>query len=226
MPTFFGITPSLMLPSVAFIIFLLPFFVSAQIPLSPFGNSGVICPQTDGVPYSVDGFPGTPFKVMPFTDAFANPPEAIPSLRVCRPDGHCMISYDLSVYQTQKRPFDNAIPACKAFPWTWFKAYNGSIPGPTIRAPVGHESFVRFKNLINTRTGYFKETFDPCIAANNRSGRPISIHFHGSASLAPFDGWAKDVTCHGEIKDYVYPNNRAGTGWYHDHALHITAGNA
>jgi FtsP/CotA-like multicopper oxidase with cupredoxin domain len=208
------------------ILLLTSTFVFAQIPTSPFGNLTEICPQVDGVPYSVGGFPGTPYRIIPFTDSFVNPSNAVPSLRVCRPDGHCMLSYDMDVYQVQKRPFDNAIPPCKAFPGTWFLSYNGSIPGPTVRVPVGHESLVRFKNVINTRTGFFKETFDPCISAYNRSGRPISIHFHGSASLAPFDGWAEDMTCHGEVKDYVYPNNRAGTGWYHDHALHITAGNA
>jgi FtsP/CotA-like multicopper oxidase with cupredoxin domain len=30
----------------------------------------------------------------------------------------------------------------------------------------------------------------------------------------------------GETKDYVYPNQRASTSWYHDHALHITLDNA
>ena len=52
------------------------------------------------------------------------------------------------------------------------------------------------------------------------------MHLHGSASLAPYDGWAEDETCLGETKDYVFPNNRPVTGCYHDHALHITARNA
>lgn len=200
--------------------------VRGQIPASPFGNPAVICPQTDGVGYSVDGFPGTPYKVTPFVDQFQNPPVAQYKQKVCRDDGHCMFSYDFNVIQTQKRPFDNVIPECKALPGTWFLSYDGSIPGPTVRVPVGHESLIRFKNLINTVNGYFKQSYKPCLAVNGRSGRPISVHFHGSASLAPFDGWAEDITCYGEVKDYVYPNNRAGTGWYHDHALHLTADNA
>ncbi len=125
----------------------------------------------------------------------------------------------------QSRSFDNSITGCKAHPGTWYLSYNGSVPGPTIRNPVGHESLVRFKNQINTVTGYFKGSYNPCLPVNGRSGRPISVHFHGSASLAPFDGWAEDETCFGEIKDYVYPNSRPATGWYHDHALHITADN-
>jgi FtsP/CotA-like multicopper oxidase with cupredoxin domain len=30
----------------------------------------------------------------------------------------------------------------------------------------------------------------------------------------------------GETKEYIYPNQRASTSWYHDHALHITLENA
>ena len=196
------------------------------IPASPFGDPALICTQTEGIGYSVGGFPSSPYKVTPFVDEFKNPPVTVPKHKACRADGHCMFSYDLNINQLQARPFDNSMPGCKSHPPTWFLAYGGSVPGPTIRVPVGHESLVRFKNSINTVTGYFKESYNPCLAVNGRSGRPISVHFHGSASLAPYDGWAEDETCFGEIKDYVYPNNRAGTGWYHDHALHITADNA
>jgi len=212
--------------SLLFLLTLLSFLevIICQIPVSPFGKPVDICPQKDGVGYSVGGFPGTPYKVVPFSDNFTNPPLAQPKVKVCRADGHCMISFDIVITQIQKRAFDNAIAGCKTQPATWFLSYNGSLPGPTIRIPVGHESLVRFKNMINYATGFFKGSFSPCIG--NRKGRPISVHFHGSASLAPFDGWAEDETCYGEVKDYVYPNNRAGPGWYHDHALHITADNA
>jgi FtsP/CotA-like multicopper oxidase with cupredoxin domain len=200
--------------------------VFAQVPPSPFEDPNTVCPSADGTTVSVGGFTSSPFKITPFVDTFVNPPRAIPKDRVCRGDGHCLFSYDITIFATQKRPFDNGIPGCKSLPATWFMTYNGSVPGPTIRVPSGHESLVRFKNLINANTGYFKGSFDPCLPVNNRNGRPISVHFHGSASLAPFDGWAEDETCYGEVKDYVYPNNRPNTGWYHDHALHITADNA
>jgi FtsP/CotA-like multicopper oxidase with cupredoxin domain len=203
--------------------------ISAQnlsIPSSPFGNQVEICPQINGVPYNVGGFPGTPYKIVPFMDTFKNPVVATPTQKACRVDGHCMLSFDLNINQVKLRPFDNSIAGCKVHDGTWFLSYNGSIPGPTIRVAAGHESLVRFKNQINTVSGYFKQSYNPCLAVNNRTGRPISVHFHGSASLAPYDGWAEDETCFGEIKDYVYPNNRPVTGWYHDHALHITADNA
>jgi len=64
------------------------------IPGSPFGDPALICPQTDGIGYSVGGFPGTPYKVIPFVDAFKNPPVAVPKHKACRADGHCMLSYD------------------------------------------------------------------------------------------------------------------------------------
>jgi FtsP/CotA-like multicopper oxidase with cupredoxin domain len=198
----------------------------SQVPVSPFGKPAVICTSTDGIGYKVNGFPSTPYKITPFVDTFQNPPVAVPYNKVCRSDGHCILTYDINIMSVQKRVFDNTITACKKRTGTWFLSYNGTIPGPTIRVPVGHESLVRFKNSINTVTSYFKDSFSPCLANNNRTGRPISVHNHGSASLAPFDGWAEDETCFNEVKDYVYPNNRPVTGWYHDHALHITADNA
>ena len=81
---------------------------------------------------------------------------------------------------------------------------------------------VRFNNKLPA-TGFYAGTFAPC--TGTRTGRPFSVHFHGSAPLAPFDGWADDETC-SETKDYIYPNNRPNSGWYHDHALHVTTDNA
>jgi len=200
--------------------------VYAQVPVSPFGAATDICVSTEGTRVNVGGFVSSPYKIIPFMDTFKNPQVLLPKEKACRVDGHCMFAYDMVVNQVQARPFDNAIESCKQHPATWFLSYNGQVPGPTIRTPVGHETLVRFKNIINANTGYFKGSYNPCLPNNGRIGRPISVHYHGSASLAPYDGWAEDATCFGEVKDYVYPNNRAGTGWYHDHALHITADNA
>ena len=199
--------------------------IQGQVPFAPKSPlvNDIIC--NTRMP-NVNGFPGSPFKIIPFTETFVNPSFAKEKDTVCRSDGHCIKSFEINVVPAQKRPFDKTIPECKNFPGTWFLTYNGSIPGPTIKMPTGHESIVRFKNSINVATSFFKDTFDPCLPNNGRSGRPFSVHYHGSASLAPYDGWAEDETCFNEIKDYVYPNNRPNTGWYHDHALHITADNA
>jgi hypothetical protein len=46
------------------------------------------------------------------------------------------------------------------------------------------------------------------------------------ASLPAFDGWADQYFCYEETKDYVLPNNRHATQYYHDHAVGITSENA
>jgi spore coat protein A, manganese oxidase len=48
---------------------------------------------------------------------------------------------------------------------------------------------------------------------------------HGMASLPPYDGYAEDLIKPNHYKDYIYPNNRASTLWYHDHAVHNTSRN-
>jgi len=197
--------------------------IRAQIPKSPFGDPTKICVNTDGTSVRVDGFRSTPFKIEPFVDTFVNPPILPSKFKTCRDDNHCIYSYELDILDIQLRPFDKAIPRCKALSGTWMIGYNGMVPGPTIINPSGHESLVRFNNKVGK---FFKDQFHPCLPNNKRSGRPFSVHLHGSASLAPFDGWAEDEICSNETKDYVYPNNRPTTGWYHDHALRLTADNA
>lgn len=194
----------------------------AQIPNSPFGKVSDICNNVNGRAYEVDGFTGTPYVITPFKDNYKHPSILAPKYKTCRGDKHCIFSYEIDVYDTQLRPFDNVINSCKNHPATWFLTYNGQIPGPTIFVPSGHETLLRFNNKIGK---YFTQSFSPC-NTRTRRGRPISIHLHGSASLAPYDGWAEDETCSGETKDYIYPNNRPVTAWYHDHALHLTAKNA
>jgi len=196
--------------------------INTKVPQSPFGIQKDIC--FNGFKLSVNGYPGTPFEVIPFQDVFKNPTDAIPSTRSCRSDGHCIIGYNFDVYEKQIPAFNNAIPSCKKFSPTWFLTYGGTIPGPTITHSAGHESFVRYNNKI---AGLFFPTvgLSPC-NTNGRKGRPISVHFHGAAAVSPFDGWADDETCTGETKDYVYPNEDPKTGWHHDHAVHITMENA
>ncbi len=82
-------------------------------------------------------------------------------------------------------------------------SYNGLTPGPTIIQRKDRQSVVRF--------------------INNSIGTPTSTHLHGMASLPQYDGYAEDLIYPGQYKDYIYPNNRAATLWYHDHAIHKTA---
>lgn len=82
--------------------------------------------------------------------------------------------------------------------------YEGIFPGPTIRQKKDRRSVMRFINRSNTST---------------------VTHLHGMASLAEYDGWATDPVPPGFYKDYIYPNNRAASIWYHDHLVHQTARN-
>ena len=194
---------------------------NGQIPRSPFGDPSEICPQGNNINYQVDEYVGTPFILTPFRETFVNPPVLPPSLKQCRADGHCIFSYTIDVIDATLRPFDRTITACAKKPPTKFLTYNKQVPGPTFLVPAGHESIIRFNNKMGA---LLPENFTPCVG--NRSGRPFSVHHHGSASIAPYDGWAEDETCFGETKEYVYPNSRPASNWYHDHALHITAENA
>ena len=203
---------------------LLSAFVLAEyVPPSPHRNARCFNPANN-VSVFANEYPSSNAVMFPFTEKFRTPSFAKPSLKSCRPDGHCVIGYQMDVYEKQLRIFDATIPKCKDYDATWFLTYNGTVPGPTLFATVGHESLVRFNNKMNCT--YFKGTYTPCNEEGRFGGRPFSVHHHGSASLAPYDGWAEDETCPGESKDYIIPNNRPTTAWYHDHALHITRDNA
>ena len=103
---------------------------------------------------------------------------------------------------------------------------------------------VRFHNEVNVNQpgmpygveerpwGIGKELHNMCAERKSRTGNPnpgsgraLTVHHHGMSSLAPFDGWAEDVHCYQEHKDYVLPGNRASMFWFHDHALGTTSEN-
>lgn len=90
------------------------------------------------------------------------------------------------------------LPGLKTEIW----GYNGITPGPTIRQFRGRQSVVRFINKLSEE---------------------MSIHLHGMASLPQYDGYAEDLMKPDYYKDYIYPNNRASTLWYHDHAVGKTS---
>lgn len=95
--------------------------------------------------------------------------------------------------------------------------YNGQFPGPTIRqqggkrSAGGRQSVVRFINELG----------------QDEQGDPISTvtHLHGMASLPQYDGFAEDAIPPNYFKDYIYPNDRAATIWYHDHMIDKTSRN-
>ena len=94
----------------------------------------------------------------------------------------------------------NILPGLTTEVW----AYNGTTPGSTIRQRQNRQSVVRFINNLDI---------------------PTSVHLHGMSSLPQYDGYPEDLISPGYYKDYIYPNNRAATLWYHDHAVMNTARN-
>ncbi len=131
-------------------------------------------------------------------------------------------------YESGERPLDcyeitmkkaqvEIIPGLKTEIWS----YNGTLPGPVIRQKGGfrdedrgRDSLVRLINQLGTSTEEGTE-----IPINT------TVHLHGMASLPQYDGYAEDLICPGQFKDYFYPNDRAATIWYHDHTIDRTSRN-
>ena len=80
-------------------------------------------------------------------------------------------------------------------------AYNGSIPGPVLRARQGQRMRVRFRN---------------------DAGLPASVHWHGLLLPNDMDGVAgvtQPAVGDGGEYSYEFSAQPAGTRWYHDHAF-------
>jgi FtsP/CotA-like multicopper oxidase with cupredoxin domain len=83
--------------------------------------------------------------------------------------------------------------------------YDGTFPGPTIKARRGRRVVVRHTNHLVT---------------------PTVVHLHGGVSPPESDGFPMDHIMPGESRAYTYPNaQRAATLWYHDHAMDHTGRN-
>ncbi len=137
----------------------------------------------------------------PFTVPFVVPPVAKPVRTDATTD-----YYRIRMQQV----FGTILPGYK----TPLFAYNGTVPGPTIKVRQGRQVKVRHINQLPTAHPTLKYT--PW----------TSVHLHGSASLPQYDGYASDISMPGQYKDYIYPDVQpARTLWYHDHGVHHTAEN-
>ncbi|MDF2711335.1 multicopper oxidase family protein [Nonomuraea muscovyensis] len=80
--------------------------------------------------------------------------------------------------------------------------YDGSFPGPTIRARSGRRTVVRVSNGLTV---------------------PTVTHLHGGHTPPESDGYPTDLVQPGARRDYVFPlEQRAATLWYHDHRMDYT----
>ena len=137
----------------------------------------------------------------PYTLTFRKPPVLQPVGRDAGRD----------VYEiTQSQVKREILPGIK----TTLFAYNGTVPGPTLRVQRRAPIIVRQINKLPAKhpsLGYVPWT---------------STHLHGAPSLPQYDGYANDISLPGQYKDYFYDNLEPGrTLWYHDHGVHHTSEN-
>jgi spore coat protein A, manganese oxidase len=172
--------------------------------LGAFGGAALAWPTQRLVQAAIDPFPNRMPQSqlpVPFSLPYQQPPVAVP----VRSDSHSD-AYRITMAQTPVEIIPGVV--------TPMYTYNGTVPGPTIRAERGRPIVVRFVNELPAKDlalGYEQWT---------------SVHLHGSPSLPQYDGYASDITKPGQYKDYQYPNSQtARTLWYHDHGLHHTAQN-
>jgi spore coat protein A, manganese oxidase len=137
----------------------------------------------------------------PYSVPFARPPLAVPARMDDTTDYHRIVMAPIRA---------EVLPGF----WTTQWAYNGSVPGATIRARRGRRVVARFVNEL--------PFFHPTLGYEAYT----SIHLHGGFSKPQYDGYASDIIHPGQYKDYVWDNTECARPlWFHDHAVHHTWSN-
>jgi spore coat protein A, manganese oxidase len=100
----------------------------------------------------------------------------------------------------QRQSTVELLPEKKTVIW----GYNGMFPGPTIKVRQSRQAAIRHINNL---------------------GVPTVVHLHGGLTPSDSDGFPTDFVMPGKERTYLYPNERAATLWYHDHAMDHTGRN-
>ncbi len=132
-------------------------------------------PDTDPVPGGTDGPPRPPLPLPPEAEDLDPAPDVLEVRLEAAPHTFSIGGETVEGY-----------------------AYNGSVPGPTLRARVGD-------TLVAT--------------VINRLDVPTTVHWHGAGAPYPMDGvtWTEDPIAPGETFVATFRLTRAGTFWYHPH---------
>ncbi len=131
-------------------------------------------------------------KVRHFQMPFKTPPVLAPSSTDATTDYYDMIQMVSTV---------ELLPGLRTTIW----GYNGTFPGPTIRARSNRRVVVRQVNALP---------------------QAVTVHLHGGVQQPESDGYPTDLIPPGGTKEYVYPNlHQAATLFYHDHAMDRTGPN-
>jgi spore coat protein A, manganese oxidase len=135
----------------------------------------------------------------PESDRFQLPLKIPPVLKPIRSD-ETTDYYEVIIKKAQQE----IIPGFKTEIW----GYNGITPGSTIYQQANRQSQVRFINQLGQDT----------------EGQEINtvVHLHGMPSKPEYDGYSMDLIPPNYYKDYIYPNDRFGTLFYHDHVMDLT----
>ncbi|AGM08000.1 multicopper oxidase family protein [Amycolatopsis keratiniphila] len=129
-----------------------------------------------------------PPEVRPFSVPLSIPPVLKPTRSTADTD-----FYDMRIAETELE----ILPGIRTRTLT----FNGSFPGPTIRAQRGRNTVIR---QFNGLPG------------------PATVHLHGADVPPSSDGHPMDPIAPGQARVYRYPNDqRAATLWYHDHTHHL-----
>jgi spore coat protein A, manganese oxidase len=95
---------------------------------------------------------------------------------------------------SQQEAWAEIIPGLRTKIW----GYNGTFPGPTIKARRGRKTVVTHTNRLAVRS---------------------VVHLHGGVTRPDSDGFPTDTIAPGQMRRYEYDNaGRAATLWYHDHS--------
>ena len=122
-------------------------------------------------------------------------------------------------YEIEQREAKVSIlPGVETTAWT----YNGTFPGPTIRAKRGTPTILRCTNNLDTLTVVHLHGGR---VPSESDGFPMDVilpkNFDNLAALCgPGTDLSKIQATIGNTRTYIYPNDqRAATLWYHDHCM-------
>ena len=106
--------------------------------------------------------------------------------------------------------------------------YNGTYPGPTFDVQVNQPILVNWINNLPALYPIWNPANLNYHGVYDQSVR-TTVHLHGGASLARYDGYPTNTFGVGEADQYFYGNWELGhtgqTLWYHDHAVGLTGNN-
>ncbi|WP_348534298.1 multicopper oxidase domain-containing protein [Kitasatospora sp. GP82] len=102
---------------------------------------------------------------------------------------------------TMQKAYTEIVPGTKTEVYT----YNGSFPGPTIKARFQRRAVIKQINNLDSS---------------------VSVHLHGGNVPQDSDGSPMNLIDPGGAKNYTYPNDQDNaTLWIHDHAHHMESEN-